>query len=407
MKHLLIVMLFAVSAAGQDPAVWTEPVEPFRIVGDVYYVGSAELSSFLITTPEGHILLDAPMEQNVPHILRSIRELGFDPADIEIMINSHGHYDHAGGFAEMKRVTGAKLLASAVEAELIEAGGRGPFSFGESSHFTPVKVDRYIEDDEVVELGGVELLAIMTPGHTKGGASWLLETESDGQPVTVLFANSMSAVYDLVDNEDYPSIVEDLRASFDRLEQIEADVFLATHGSFYRLAEKREALGGAENPFVDREESMRFVERWRGIVERQYAEQVEEKAVAKVLDRFHEAASAADGETYFSLFARGAVFIGTDAGERWSVVDFMKFAEPYFSQGRGWTYIPEVRNVEIDESRDTAWFDEILENESYGTTRGTGVLVKSRGEWKIAQYHLTIPIPNELAKDIVAMIRGE
>ncbi|HEY0590971.1 MAG TPA: nuclear transport factor 2 family protein [Thermoanaerobaculia bacterium] len=130
-----------------------------------------------------------------------------------------------------------------------------------------------------------------------------------------------------------------------------------------------------------------------------------EAAVAAVLDGFHEAAARADGAAYFAAFAPGAVFIGTDASERWGVAEFRAFAEPYFSKGRGWTYVPRDRHIEIDAAGRTAWFDEMLDNDAYGVCRGTGVLVRDGGSWKIAQYHLTIPVPNEIAKDVVKMIR--
>ena len=127
--------------------------------------------------------------------------------------------------------------------------------------------------------------------------------------------------------------------------------------------------------------------------------------IASVLDGFHEAASRADAAAYFGALAPDAVFIGTDPGERWTLAEFRAFADPYFSQGRGWTYSPRDRHIALDASGDTAWFDEMLDNDSYGVTRGTGVLVRAGGAWKIAQYHLTIPVPNELSKEVVRMIR--
>lgn len=135
------------------------------------------------------------------------------------------------------------------------------------------------------------------------------------------------------------------------------------------------------------------------------ADEKAEVAVTGVLDTLHRAASEADGTTYFSLFADDAVYMGTDASERWSVDEFKAFAEPYFSKGRGWTYEVKDRHISVATDGATAWFDEILWNKSYGTCRGTGVLVRIDGVWRIAQYHLTIPIPNEIAKDVVGQIR--
>lgn len=129
-------------------------------------------------------------------------------------------------------------------------------------------------------------------------------------------------------------------------------------------------------------------------------------AAAEVsLDRFHHAASEADGETYFGLFAEDGVFLGTDATERWTVEEFRAYAMPYFSQGRGWTYTPVERHVTISDDASVAWFDERLENEGLGETRGSGVLVRRGGTWKVAQYNLTIPVPNELASEVVRLIR--
>jgi hypothetical protein len=125
--------------------------------------------------------------------------------------------------------------------------------------------------------------------------------------------------------------------------------------------------------------------------------------VGKTLDAFHQAASKADGAAYFDLFAPQGVFLGTDASERWTVEEFKKYAMPHFSKGKGWTYAPHDRHIEL--KGDTAWFDELLDNKSYGLCRGTGVLLKIGGKWKIAQYHLTIPVPNSLADTVVKMIR--
>ncbi|MFQ5628794.1 MAG: nuclear transport factor 2 family protein [bacterium] len=132
---------------------------------------------------------------------------------------------------------------------------------------------------------------------------------------------------------------------------------------------------------------------------------VEEKAVSNTLDALHENASKADGEKYFSLFAPNAVFLGTDATERWPIKEFKKYAMARFEKGTGWTYHKKSRFIYLSEGKKTAWFDESLHNENYGDCRGSGVLVKIDGEWKIVQYNLTIPIPNALARKVVAMIR--
>jgi len=131
----------------------------------------------------------------------------------------------------------------------------------------------------------------------------------------------------------------------------------------------------------------------------------ETERIEAVLDDFHAAASAADEERYLALLAPKAVFLGTDGGERWEGEEYRAFVHSYFSRGKGWTYTPTDRSVEIAADGQTAWFDETVENEWYGECRGTGVLQRHGGEWKIEQYNLTIPIPNELAADVVARIR--
>lgn len=124
-----------------------------------------------------------------------------------------------------------------------------------------------------------------------------------------------------------------------------------------------------------------------------------------VLDALHEAASTAEGKRYFGLFTEDAIFLGTDATERWTIAQFRAYAEPHFSKGRGWTYIPKERNINIARDGQHASFDELLENESLGLCRGTGVLRSVEGQWKIEQYHLAIPVPNALARDVVDLIK--
>lgn len=128
--------------------------------------------------------------------------------------------------------------------------------------------------------------------------------------------------------------------------------------------------------------------------------------VSATLDRFHKAASEADGQAYFSLFAENGVFIGTDKSERWPLEDFRAFAEPIFASGRGWTYVMTERHIDFSPDGKTAWFDELLQNEAYGTSRGTGVLILVEGAWKVSQYHLTFPMPNDLAGDFTARIKA-
>lgn len=277
MKTMLLALtLLSAPLHAANPPSWTEAVEPFRIVGNIHYVGTAELASFLITTPSGHILLDAPMDENVAHILGAIEQLGYRPQDVRILINSHAHFDHAGGFAAMKKRTGARLLLSEADAELAARGGVRDFAFGDRFAYTPVRADAMLRDGETVSIGRTTLTAILTPGHTKGGTSWTTTVEENGRALRVVIANSMTApTYRLVDNPDYPTIMDDFRASFERLRALEADVFLAPHASFFGLKQKMTRLGQATNPFIDPTALPTYVDRMAAAIDKQWAEQRE------------------------------------------------------------------------------------------------------------------------------------
>jgi len=198
-RVLKINVLFAFAffpatiAFGQaDPTSrsWNKPVPPFQIIGNLYYVGATEIGSFLITTRQGHILLDGGFVETAPQIERNIAQLGFKLEDVKILLNSHAHFDHAGGLAELKQKTGAKFIARARAAELLRSGGHGDFRFGDTLPFPPVQVDQIIGDGESIELGGQKLIALLTPGHTKGNTTWTTTISDGSKSYDVLFAGS-------------------------------------------------------------------------------------------------------------------------------------------------------------------------------------------------------------------------
>jgi metallo-beta-lactamase class B len=231
-----------------------EPVKPYRVIGNIYYVGASDVTSFLITTPNGHILLDSGFIETVPQIKQNVAQLGFRLEDIKILLNSHAHYDHAGGFAELKRLTGAKLMTSERDVALLAAGGKGDPNFGDRFLFEPVKPDRTLHDGDKVELGGVTMIARMTPGHTKGCTSWTMKVKEDGKEYDVVFVGSTSAPgYKLVNNPGYPEIVGDYERTFRLLKSLKCDVFLAAHGQFYGMLGKAQLVerGHTKNPFID------------------------------------------------------------------------------------------------------------------------------------------------------------
>ena len=229
------------------------PFEPRRILGNIYYVGTNLISSFLIVTPGGHILLDTGHLQMLPQVLSNIQKLGFRPEDVKILLNSHAHFDHCGAFAEMKRRTGAKLFASKPDGELMMRGGRGDFFWGDDAAYEPVTPDRTLADGDHVELAGVRLTAHLTPGHTQGCTSWTMQVNEGGRDYDVLFACALTAsLYKLHNNPRYPDIVKDVRGSLQKLGGMRADVLLAPHGFYFDLERKAaRQMNGKPNPFID------------------------------------------------------------------------------------------------------------------------------------------------------------
>lgn len=267
MKSAVIVIcfLYSVASYGQANATWrswNEPVEPFRIVGNVYYVGAREVSSFLITSAEGHILLDGGFAETAAIIRDNIRKLGFKPEDVKYLVSSHAHFDHAGGLAQLKQWTGAKFAASREDGALMERGGHGDFAFGDKFTFPAVVPDRILADGDVVSVDDARMVAHLTPGHTKGCTTWTTEVGENGRAYHVVFLCSTSVPgYDLVHNEGYPDIVKDYRSTFAFLKTLPCDVFLAPHGSMFGLSEKMAARKAGRNPFIDAGELQALIER--------------------------------------------------------------------------------------------------------------------------------------------------
>jgi metallo-beta-lactamase class B len=236
---------------------WNGPCKPFRIIGNIYYVGPMGVSSFLITTPAGHILIDTGFESTVPRIRDSIGKLGFKERDIRIILNSHAHLDHSGGDAAMKDLTGAKIMMSAADADLLASGGTNDFTRFSTAmkRYPPARADRLLRDGDKVTLGGSTLTCHLTPGHTKGCTTWTMDVTEEGKVYHVLFFGSTSLLLgvNLVNNPKYPNIVEDYTATYQKLKSLPCDVFLAPHAGFFGLADKAARLerGEKPNPFID------------------------------------------------------------------------------------------------------------------------------------------------------------
>ncbi len=242
--------------------MWNRPHEPFRILGNLYYVGAAGVSSFLIATPQGDILLDGGLAETAPQIESNVAKLGFRMRDVKYLLNSHAHYDHCGGLAALKRASGAKMVASEGDAATLRSGLQLSYGKGQSeTRFPAVKVDRVLRDGDTVSLGNVTLTAHLTPGHTKGCTSWTMPVADGAKEYNVVFDCSTTvAGNQLVDNHKYPLILNDYEHSFEILRSLPCDIFLAPHPEFFHMDQKLQKLkAGNKNAFVDREELKRFV----------------------------------------------------------------------------------------------------------------------------------------------------
>src|ERR1700759_4340374 len=210
-------------------AAMNQPLAPFRIADNLYYVGASDVTSYLIVTKDGLIVLDSGFEQTVPQILANIRTLGFDPKNVKFLLNSHAHFDHAGGLAALKAATGATLVISAPDAPMIEAGGHGDFALHDTALFAPVKPDRIIADGEKITLGGVTLTAHITAGHTQSCTTPAMPGAVGGKPENALFLCILSVLdeFRLIGDPNYPTQAADFEKSFAALRGLKCDVFLA------------------------------------------------------------------------------------------------------------------------------------------------------------------------------------
>jgi metallo-beta-lactamase class B len=259
MKKIIAAALFALAAGAahakpfDDPrTIWAQPRAPFRVIDNIYYVGTHGIAVFLIVTPQGDILTDGGLPESTAMIEQNIATLGFNIRDVKILLNSHAHFDHAGGLAQLKADSGAQLYASAGDAPILQSGH---IAFGPSAQvdFTPVTVDHVIADGSQVSLGGVVLTAHLTPGHTPGATTWTTTAHDGGGAHTVMFFSSITTAGNpLVNNTAWPGIADAYRTTFAKMKMMKADVFLAPHGEQFDLdARLAQRTPGGPNPFVD------------------------------------------------------------------------------------------------------------------------------------------------------------
>jgi metallo-beta-lactamase class B len=253
----LAACLFA-QASTQAPGSpdWSEPFPAHRMIGNIYYVGSRGLASYLITTPAGHILINSNLKTSVPLIRENIEKLGFHFTDVKVLLISHAHFDHDAGSAEIKKLTGARYMVMEGDVSVVESGGKTDFQYGDDATllYPPTKVDRVLHDGDVVKLGDAALTAHKTAGHTQGCTTWSLRVSEAGKSYDVVIVGSpnVNPGYKLVHNARYPEIAEDYAHGFRVLKSLPCDVFLGAHGSYYGMEAKYARLNaGGPNPYID------------------------------------------------------------------------------------------------------------------------------------------------------------
>jgi metallo-beta-lactamase class B len=238
-----LLLVVSTSLFAETPSDWTTPIEPFKIAGNLYYVGSHDLASYLIVTPAGNILINSNLESSPPQISRSIEQLGFKWKDTKILLNSQAHYDHAAGAAQVVRETGAKYEVMEGDADVVESGGKTSFDLPEYT-FPVAHVDRLLHDGDKVTLGGTTLTAIRTAGHTRGCTTFTMHVNEGGKDRLVAiiggWASNPGVRYIAIHGKpaSYPGIEQDFEHTFAVLGKLPVDIFLGAHGGYFDMLQK-------------------------------------------------------------------------------------------------------------------------------------------------------------------------
>ena len=268
-----LILVVAAPVAAQNEA-WTRPFPGHRVIGNLYAVGTYDLAVFLITSEEGHILINTGLDDSTAQIRANIESLGFRLEDVEILLQMQAHWDHTAALAEIKETTGAEMWATAGDAPVLEDGGFSDPHFGGRQSFTPVSVDKIIADGDLIELGATRLTVIETPGHTAGSSSYAMQVREGGRDYNVVIANmgTINPGKQLVVDPTYPGVADDFAETFRKQKAWDVDVWVAAHGSQYGLHGKYEA-GQDYSPdtFVDPDGFLAAVERLEGRYREQLA----------------------------------------------------------------------------------------------------------------------------------------
>jgi metallo-beta-lactamase class B len=258
---LLLAIVPAKAPVQDDYAV---PFPAFRIADNLYYVGTKGVASYLITTPQGHILINSNVEAGVPLLRASVESQGFKFSDIKILLISHAHWDHNAASATIKKLTGAKYMVMEGDVPVIESGGKSDFHYGNEPEalYAPASVDRVLHDGDEVKLGGAVLTARLTPGHTKGCTTWTMKVK-DGvktRDVVIIGSPNVNPGYNLVDSKVYPQMAKDFERTFAVLKSLPVDYFLGAHGSYFDLETKYARMkDGSATVFIDPEGYKNYV----------------------------------------------------------------------------------------------------------------------------------------------------
>ena len=273
---ILGLLLYCVEASAQVPEGWTVPFPGFRIIGNLYGVGTYDLSVFLITSGEGHILINTGLEGSLPQISKNVDSVGYKLEDVKILLTMQAHWDHVAGLAQIKSLTGAKMLATRKDARVLEDGGLSDAQFGGRKTFQPVQVDEIISEGSVIELGNIKLKVHEHPGHTEGSSSYSLQITENARSYHVVIANmgTINRGKRLIVKPTYPGVAEDFESTYRRQKAMSVDVWVAAHGSQYDLHNKYK-IGQTYDPntFVDPEGFIETIER----LEEKYLNQVQDE----------------------------------------------------------------------------------------------------------------------------------
>lgn len=256
---LALALTTAFTFCGSASAAWNDPQQPFNVFGNTWYVGTAELSAILITSPQGHVLLDGAVPESAPFIEKNIRELGFRVEDIKLILNSHAHIDHAGGIAALQKASGAVVATSAHGAQVLRDGTIGK----DDPQYTPVKPDHFpkvaqvktVRQGDVLKAGAISVTAHMTPGHTPGSTTWTWQSCEGARCLAMVYADSVTAVslgdYRFSGGKGAADVSTLFKASIDKIGALKCDVLLTTHPGASGVLERLAAKTAAHNPLIN------------------------------------------------------------------------------------------------------------------------------------------------------------